>query len=440
MPRVDNARINAPSTSAATGETGGTASSYPDNAAIEIGKAPAPPLLMPMWRDLERRADGSFYQSWEWIGTWLETQAEAPWLISARGQDGRVLALGLLCMKRRTWLGSASLYLHATGDPVLDRIYVEYNGLLKDRTASPGLEEACLQALSGDEGRRAGLHWTALYFPGVDSAFAQAAIRCGLSTEIDRKRSGRIDLRAIAAAEDVVSTFGYNARQQVRRSHRHYERIGPLRVEAAPDLETTLRWLGELQVLQHRRFGERSAFSAPAFCTFHRRLVERALPQGRVEILRVSAGEQAIGYLYDFLHRGWAGNYSSGVDYYDVPKQVKPGLLCFALAAERWRLRGGEVYDFMAGEQRYKWNLGSSGPELLWIRARRQGVRSFVEDVARSGGRMLRRTWRASFGAQSRAGARRPASGLRSGADEASCSASIHDKSRHTSREKQASL
>src|SRR5476649_2339049 len=46
---------------------------------------PLPPLdqLEPMWRDLEARAEPSFFLSWHWIGTWLAESGIQPALLVA---------------------------------------------------------------------------------------------------------------------------------------------------------------------------------------------------------------------------------------------------------------------------------------------------------------------------------------------------------------------
>ena len=38
--------------------------------------------LETIWRDLESRADRAFFLSWTWIGSWLETFADAPTLFT----------------------------------------------------------------------------------------------------------------------------------------------------------------------------------------------------------------------------------------------------------------------------------------------------------------------------------------------------------------------
>ena len=50
-------------------------------------------VLGAMWRELENRADVSFFQSWNWIGSWLEEAGIKPWVLVGRASE-RIVAIG----------------------------------------------------------------------------------------------------------------------------------------------------------------------------------------------------------------------------------------------------------------------------------------------------------------------------------------------------------
>ena len=60
------------------------------------------------WRDLEERADGSFFQGWTWLGCLARHRFDNPILVTAR-QSGRIVALGLLNRRKGSWFGSRLL-------------------------------------------------------------------------------------------------------------------------------------------------------------------------------------------------------------------------------------------------------------------------------------------------------------------------------------------
>jgi CelD/BcsL family acetyltransferase involved in cellulose biosynthesis len=62
----------------------------------------------------------------------------------------------------------------------------------------------------------------------------------------------------------------------------------------------------------------------------------------------------------------------------------KPGYLCHAAAIEAAAAAGLEVYDFMAGDDRYKQNLATDEVTLVWARLQRPLVRFALEDLVRA--------------------------------------------------------
>jgi CelD/BcsL family acetyltransferase involved in cellulose biosynthesis len=92
----------------------------------------------------------------------------------------------------------------------------------------------------------------------------------------------------------------------------------------------------------------------------------QGLPAGAVELVRASAGGEPIGYLYNLLHRDRVLYYFSGFRY-EADNRLKPGLVTHALCIERHLAGGMQAYDFMAGGERYKSNLGQPGPRLVSV-------------------------------------------------------------------------
>jgi CelD/BcsL family acetyltransferase involved in cellulose biosynthesis len=327
------------------------------------------------WQDLESRTDASFFQTWTWIGCLAAERYDDPVLLEARC-GGRVIALGLF-NRRRGW-PLDTLWLHETGVPQLDSVYIEYNGLLIDAECSAGdhdnhdaLRAACLAAarhapLRGQPlGRRVILN-------GVDCAHLRVAAAVGTVSGHTTGQAPALDLAALRrnglGHEDVLSA---NTRAQLRRSLRGYATLGALAVQAAPDAAQAHRFLDELASLHQatwQRRGRTGAFSEPHFARFHHALIDRALPRGEVELWRVSAGPSAIGYLYNFQHRGRVLAYQSGFDYRLLAdRRAKPGLTCHHLVIEKSLTAQRIWYDFLAGDDRYKRSLSDTKTTLHWL-------------------------------------------------------------------------
>jgi CelD/BcsL family acetyltransferase involved in cellulose biosynthesis len=335
---------------------------------VELAPTPEPADLGREWCELLDRSNASFFLSWPWISCWLTGRARTTRLarVAARGTT-----VGLALLAERTGrvgpLAIRSWHLHATGDTAADRIAIEHNDLLAARGYEAAARFALLRRLLGRESRGP----RAIVLPMVGEPWEAAARAVGLP--VRRRAESRcavVDLEAARRRQGgYLGGLGASTRAQIRRAAKLYGKRGMLRLEAAADRAQALAWLDALGGLHEARFrskGEQGAFGVPGFLDFHRALVTAAWESGTVELLQVSAGGAPIGYLYNFLWRGWVGFYSSGLAY-EGDNRLKPGLVAHWLAVERYMAAGASVYDLMAGESRYKSSLAEPGPLLLGL-------------------------------------------------------------------------
>jgi hypothetical protein len=169
------------------------------------------------WRDLEQRANGSFFQSWTWVGCLARERFPDPVLVEAT-RDGRTVALALFNRVRR-WIGPSVLHLGENGSAALDCPYVEQNGVLAEAGDHDELTRMCLRAVSSQYD---------LSLSGVDESVV-AAMRqtAGQVVVVRSQASPFVDLAALrATGTDYLSGRSANTRQQIRRSDRFYEKDG----------------------------------------------------------------------------------------------------------------------------------------------------------------------------------------------------------------------
>ncbi len=339
------------------------------SARIEITREALPPLeqIGAEWRALEAQAGRGFFRSWAWIGTWLATlPAEVtPFLLRAHlGNETIGLALGVEGGTRRTVLPARTLSLNATGIADLDTIYVEHNGFL----CAAADEKTILTELTVWFERDA-VGLDALSLPGVAEPIVAGRL---LEERIDEP--GFItDLTPIAASNgDVGTVLSSNARQQLRRIWRGYEQGGALTIREAGDVAEALVFFAALKLLHvasWERRHKRHAFAVPAFERFHRALIEREFKNGRIQLLRIAAGAEAIGYLYNFRHGDTVYAYQSGFD--DGDRKLSPGVASHAMALRHNALQGVSRYDFLAGSNRLKQSFATEQYVLCWQVLRR---------------------------------------------------------------------
>src|SRR5438270_6197979 len=86
-----------------------------------------------LWRELEREARPSFFQSWTWVGCLAEERFPDPVLLRVQ-RNGHTVGLALL-NRMRARFGTERLLLNESGDPKLDAVYIEHNGVLLARDA-----------------------------------------------------------------------------------------------------------------------------------------------------------------------------------------------------------------------------------------------------------------------------------------------------------------
>ncbi len=320
-------------------------------------------VLGARWRELEQRSDGSFFQSWTWVGCLAHQRFSDAILIEAT-DEGRIVALGLFNRVRRRF-GRSLLFLGESGISDLDCPYVEQNGLLTEAGREVELTAVCLRKLTAT-------HDVVLSAvgPSVRTAALGAA---GLVLCRRVHASPFADLAAArGSAGDYLAVRSANTRRQLRRSDRFFERHGPITVQRANSVQLAHAMLDQMAALHQAVWetrGKPGSFARPFFRRFHRALIEDGLGRGEIALLKISCGPAVIGFLYNFVWRTRMLAYQSGFVYPEHPSQAKPGLTCH-LAAIRYALSQDlDTYDFLAGDDRYKRSLADQSHPQFWLEA-----------------------------------------------------------------------
>ena len=143
-----------------------------------------------------------------------------------------------------------------------------------------------------------------------------------------------VDLDRLAASDgELFPVLSSNARQQLRRAIRYFERFGQLRLDRAAHPGEARNYFAELKDLHIATWqsrGKPHAFSRPFFEAFHHELIDRHVADGAVQVLRARAGSRLIGYLYNFRLSDRVYTYQSGFAYDEAG--ARPGAVAHALA------------------------------------------------------------------------------------------------------------
>ncbi|HJT98681.1 MAG TPA: GNAT family N-acetyltransferase [Rhodanobacteraceae bacterium] len=347
------------------------------------------------WQRLEALADCSPFLSWAWVSVWLRhlPRTIQPLVFRLPGADGTPLALALLVRARergiRRLVGIRPILVQETGDDVLDEITIEYAGLLVRRGEETPAYAALFAALGALPQRWGSLRISASAHAKPVAAALPATMRAFVTRS---SPSYRIDLAALrAAGKTYLDALGSSTRNVLRKTRRAYEALGEVRADIAPDADAALGWLEQLRLLHDRYWkgkGLGGSFASRFFVDFHRDLVREGTASGLTQLIRISAGPETIGYLYNFVWRGNAYFYNAGLNYGVLAHHDRPGYLAQLLTIERHLADGTESYDLLAGDQQYKRSLSTESTMLDWIDVRPLGWRLSLYRAATS---LLRR-------------------------------------------------
>ena len=319
------------------------------------------------WQELEHDARTSFFVSWHWIGTLLAVIPEESWPTLVRvHRDKRTVAVALLGQRRERRRGglvrSRALYLNETRDPT-HNLGVEYN----DFVAAPDCSELARHAL---------IEWFAMNGAEFDELSINGA-GTSISLEVRNHRklqvrelmypTYRVELSCLDETGQISSIMSRNGRQQLRRASRYYETFGKLELHRAKTIDEAQNFFGEmkrLHIASWERRGKPHSFSNPFFERFHRLLIERSFNAGAIELIRATAGNQVLGYLYNFRYGTKVYAYQSGFAY--PGRGARPGVIAHAMAIQEAHRSGAAVYDFLAGWNRLKQDFATSSQAMFW--------------------------------------------------------------------------
>jgi CelD/BcsL family acetyltransferase involved in cellulose biosynthesis len=318
----------------------------------------------------------SVFVSAEWMQTWLDVygaEFEGHWV--CWDIDGVVVGGCLIVVRlvRKALFSLRSLYFNATGNASMRTPLAEFNDVLFVEKYRQEITADLVEYLQTQR-------WDRMFVSGYERGGVLHSLLGAIPSahvQHEDQSASYVDLTALEASP-LEATLSSNTRGQLRRSMRGYEeQCGPLRVGRAKDVNEALSFLGELASLHNSRRsskGEAGSFESAAVVRFHQQLVARLFPRGEADLLCVSSGTAAIGYLYNFVQNGKVYFFQSGFRY-DSDAKMKPGLLTHALAIERYAAEGQREYDFLAGDSQYKRSLAKQTRTLHWSVAFRDKLR-----------------------------------------------------------------
>jgi hypothetical protein len=234
------------------------------------------------------------------------------------------------------------------------------------------------------------LRWEEFYFPGASTqefpgnGFEHYDQRYII---YDYKKSAYyIDLLKIGNTFDsYLATLSLNTRSQIRRSVRFYNAFGALQVAEADSIETARQMLEEMYYLGNIRKESQGLVSSinPYVIKFNDDLLQARFSFSEIQVLKITAGEKLVGYLYNHVYNGSVYFYQCGFQYYEDNK-ARPGLVTHALAIVYNANKKNTIYDFGAGEDRYKKSLSNGNNSIVWVRLLKPTLKMHIFKVLKT--------------------------------------------------------
>ena len=324
-----------------------------------------------IWEIMQNKCPHSFFLSWVWMESWLQTLPKNKNIKFIYGlvNDEPFVAY-FSCIKKgieSNFVYCSRGYLNSTGNREQDEITIEYNGVLIDANIERDVRGLFTQSFSP---------WDEFICPAVELEWISDFVSSSnLNIEFLNKRPCYyVDLNKVRAHDnDISGVLSKNKRSQIKRSMKIYESNGPITLHVAETDEQAIEYLSELEMLHQKKWienGKKGSFSSKFFKIFHIRLIKNNFTKNVINLVLIKNGDEAIGYLYNFIYQNKVLFYQNGFVYKNDNK-LKPGLVCHYLAINYYAKKGYDVYDFLAGNDAYKKSLSTDFTELYWVSIRR---------------------------------------------------------------------
>lgn len=370
-----------------TAETGGTVGRWPLR--WEVRDHSHRGEVLSLWKSLEQSLGPiAVMCTAAWTECWLNHFGEVvPHQFGLVWRGEQLRSVFLLCLDvadRQSLIPFNTWHLGTAGEPDRDSVCVEYN----DWPCFPEDRVAVLELLVSSQALNLG--GDRFILDGCASVDLPDCVTTERGWRLTRKIANYCDLRTVREnRSELIAGFGDSTRKGIRQNLRD---CGPVEVEWTDTAAAAHTVFDDLITLHQQRWtaeGQPGCYASRRFTAFHRELIDRLVPAGRMTIVRVKANGMTIGCSQLLLDRGRALVYQGGRIANTGKKS--PGLITDYLCMLECLNRGYDAYDFMAGDSIHKRRLSTDTMPLVWAEYRWPGWRLPLYDALRSCKRTAKR-------------------------------------------------
>jgi CelD/BcsL family acetyltransferase involved in cellulose biosynthesis len=200
---------------------------------------------------------------------------------------------------------------------------------------------------------------------GFAELLVETADRRGLKFNLEQEETAAV-LLLPPTWEDYESQLRAKERHELRRKRRRLEREHPdarVRTSTSETLDVDLKTFVEM----HRGAeGHKGHFMRPEIATFFDRVAKEFSTKGWLVLDLLEIGDSAVAGTFSFVLDGRFYLYNSA--YEPDAARLSPGLVLVSELVKRSIAEGLQVFDFLRGPERYKYQLGGQAVPLNNVR------------------------------------------------------------------------
>lgn len=338
------------------------------------------------WEALQAdSAADTVFASWTWCETWLRHfPEEKPWIVTARDGAGRLLGIAPLALRAAKTRPVPLTYLQFIGSSAP----VEHFDFLVRRGREAEVLPPMLAMLQRARFDVLELANILPHSPSLPLLRASGLPFYELEDHVAPVLKLPADIRDVLARMDKKKAE--RARYYMRRIERDYP--GKWAVVTNEDVDTALDELIRVHQAQWEGRGHEGAFGNERRTAFYRDLAHRLSERGCLRMYRLLVDGRLVSANLAIVYRERFLHFVNGTDY-SVPVQ-SPGVVLHYNMIERSIAEGLREYDFMWGEESYKYEWGAEKRvdlTLTWPRSPRARLLRLARSLWSGVRRRLRR-------------------------------------------------
>lgn len=321
---------------------------------------------------LARSRFNTVFLTYEWQTTWWDYLGTGDlWIVAMHHPETRelvgIVPLYLAVSEKGKWAGRRKLNLVGC---------IEVSDYL-DVIAAKGWEHAVFATLRAWLCSHEAPDWEvldlcnlpedSLTYTALPPLFEEAGLEVNISRE-DVAPQFKLPLRYETYLQEQVDK---KQRHEIRRKQRRAERETEVGFYVVDDSHNLTAEMDDFAALQRASREDKAEFMTPEMRRFFNAMAQRMYDAGYLRLLFLTLnGEKAAALLiFDYNNRFLL--YNSGYDP-DAHAHLSPGWVLLAYSIQYAIALGTKVFDFMQGDEEYKYRFGSEDYDVMRVIVDRQ--------------------------------------------------------------------